>query len=114
MSVRIENGRLFIDFQCYLPDGARVRCREFTGLKDNKKNRRMVQAKEKSSQYELKHGHFDYLHFFPDGSKAKIFRRKPEDTTLKDWWDTWISEKSIRANTLKGWESSYRVHILTT
>lgn len=111
MAVRTKNGKLFLDFYCYAPDGRKVRCREGTGLKDTQKNRKIIQAKDKAIRYELKHGRFDYLHFFPHGSKAHLFRSVDDDLTFAEWWDIWLGEKSLRPNTEKGWRSSYRVHI---
>lgn len=114
MSVRTNrHGRLIIDFSFSGPDGKKViRCRESTGLKDTEKNRKIAVAKDRAIQYELKHGKFDYLHFFPDGAKASLFKRAGEVPILSDWWDTWMGEKSLRWNTEKGWNSSFRVHIL--
>jgi integrase len=111
MAVRIRNNTLFIDFYCYLPDGRKIRCRESTGLIDNKKNRKIIQAKDKAISYELKHGNFDYLHFFPNGSKAKYFKKALTPYTLSEWWDKWLSEKSLRINTERGYDSTYRVHL---
>ena len=112
MALRAKNGRLFLDFYCYLPDGRKIRCREYTTLPDTKKNRKVLEAKDKAIQYELKHGHFDYLHFFPNGSRAHFFRRPAfSDIVFSDWWNQWLEEKTLRYNTAKGWDSSYRVHI---
>ena len=111
MAVRSRNNWLFIDFYCYLPDGRKSRCREKTGLRDNKKNRKVAEDKDKAIKYELQHGRFDYLHFFPTGSKAKYFRTPASDILFSEWWDQWLSEKSLRYNTERGWKSSYRVHI---
>lgn len=113
MAVRTEKktNTLFIDFYCYAPDGRKIRCRESTGLKDNKKNLKIAVAKNKAIQFELKHGKFDYLHFFPHGSKAHLFHSAPSDILFREWWDMWLSEKSLRYNTAKGWASSYRLHI---
>ncbi|MBW1825104.1 MAG: DUF3596 domain-containing protein [Deltaproteobacteria bacterium] len=113
MAVRIEKKTniLFIDFYCYTPDGRKTRCRESTGFKDNEKNRKIPQDKNKAIQYELKHGKFDYLHFFPHGSKAHLFKPLSSDMQFSEWWDKWISEKSLRYNTAKGWTSSFKTHI---
>ena len=74
----LQNRRkvIYIDFSCYLPDGRKVRCVESTGLPVNKRNLEIASAKEKAIKYELRHGRFDYLHFFPNGSKAQYFRQK--------------------------------------
>ena len=113
MALRTENGKLFLDFYCYTPDGRKIRCREWTGLKDIVKNRKILQAKDMAIRYELRHGSFDYLHFFPNGSRARFFRSSSmeNDLIFADWWDTWISEKSLRPNTSKGWNSVYRIHL---
>lgn len=111
MAVRIRNNILFLDFYCYLPDGRKTRCRESTGLSNTKKNCKIVESKDKAIRYELKHGKFNYLHFFPHGSKAHYFRQPSSDILFSDWWDQWLSEKSLRYNTSASWNSSYRCHI---
>lgn len=111
MAVRVKNNRLFLDFYCYLPDGRKIRCREYTKLEDTKKNRKILESKDKAIQYELAHGRFDYLHFFPHGSRAKLFRKPSCHKLFSEWWEEWMEEKSVRYNTEKGWKSSYRVHL---
>lgn len=111
MSVGTRGKVLYIFFRCYLPDGRRVQCAESTGLVDNPRNRKVVEAKDKAIKYELRHGRFDYLHFFPNGSKAKAFRDRRSDTLFKDFWERWIEAKSIRPSTYNGWWSSYNNHI---
>ena len=111
MSIRTnQHGRLIIDFSFYGPTGKKVRSRESSGLVDTKKNRGIVLAKYRAIQYELKHGKFDYLYFFPRGAKAHLFERT-EAPIFSDWWDIWMGEKSLRWNTEKGWNSSFRVHL---
>ncbi len=112
MALWIRNNRLYLDFYCYLPGGKKSRCREALGLTDNNKNRSIAQAKDKAIEYELKHGRFDYLHFFPYGAKAHLFRQRPgSDMLFSTWWDEWLEEKSIRYNTALSWGSAYKVHI---
>ncbi len=111
MGVFTRDGVLYHDFRCYTPDGGRIRCKESTGLIDNKKNRKIVEAKQKAIEYELKYGKFDYLYFFPHGAKAKLFEKPKDETLFVDWWDTWIAEKTMRPNTAKRWNSAFRVHI---
>ena len=64
MAVRSRGKTIYIDFYCYLPDGRKIRCVESTALKDTERNRKIVESKDKAIQYELKHGRFNYLHFF--------------------------------------------------
>ena len=112
MSVRTnQNDRLMVDFACYAPDGRKLRCRESTGLLDTESNRKIAIAKDRAVQYELSQGTFDYLHFFPNGAKAHLFKWVGKVPTLGEWWDAWLREKSLRWTTAKGWNSSYRVHI---
>ena len=111
MAVRARGKILYINFRCYLPGGRRVRCDESTGLTDNKKNRKAVEAKDRAIKYHLRAGTFDYLTYFPDGSKAKFFKRPTSNILFSDWWNQWLDEKTIRPNTARGWNSTYRVHI---
>jgi integrase len=111
MAIYLRNDILYVEFACYSPNRKKIRCRESTGLKDTKKNQEIVKAKFKAIKYELKHGHFDYLHFFPHGAKAHLFRTSPDDITFAELWETWLSTKSLRHTTIKNRNSAYRVHI---
>jgi integrase len=62
--------------------------------------------------YEIRHGKFDYLHFFPHGSKSNYFRRPSGDVLFSDWWAQWLKEKSLRPNTARGWNSAWRIHLM--
>ena len=111
MAVVSYKGRLYLDFTFYLPDGSRKTTRESTTLTDTQKNRKKVEAKNKAIRYELRNGTFDYLRHFPHGAQAHRFRDVRESLTFSDWWDQWISEKSLRPTTERGWNSSFRVHL---
>ena len=110
MAVSKRGDKLVIDFRCYLPNGRRKRCVEFEGP-DNKGNRKRVNSKWKSIEYHLKHGDFKYLDFFPYGSKAKYFSPQSESMLFSEWWEIWLSEKSLRQNTARNWASAYKIHI---
>ena len=73
MSVRKRGNRWVIDFSCYLPDNRKARCVETEGSA-TEKNLKRVKSKWKAIQYALGSGNFDYLIFFPHGSKAKYFK----------------------------------------
>ena len=77
MAVGKRGKRLVIDFNCYLPTGRKVRCVEREGL-DNEKNRKRVQKKWQAVRYHLDQNTFDYLKFFPHGSKEKYFVTKKD------------------------------------
>ena len=111
MAVTKYNKILYLDFYCHLPDGRKVRCRESTGFKDNKRNRHVTEAKDRVIKYELRHGTFDYLRHFPNGSKAKYFNRPFSKMFFSEWWDHWLSEKILRQGTEKGYDSVFRVHL---
>ena len=111
MSVVEQKGWLYLDFHFYLPDGRRVRTREATGQRDTKKNRKGAEAKNRAIRYHLRNGTFDYLTFFPHGAKARYFQDARSTLTFSEWWDQWISEKSLRPTTERGWNSSFRVHL---
>lgn len=111
MAIRKRGQYLVIDFSCYLPDGRKVRCVESTGLTDNEKNRKATQAKDRAIKYEMSHGRFEYLRFFPTGSKAKYFRSSRSALTFGEWWPQWIEEKSLSPNTRRAWQSHYKCHI---
>ena len=111
MAVSVRGEILYINFRCYLPDGRRVRPYESTGLKENKKNRKIVEDKYKAVQYALKTGTFDYLRFFPNGSKAKYFRQSLSNVLFSECWEKWLEVKSVRRNTLNGWQSTYKNYL---
>ena len=112
MSVRERQGRIVIDFYFYLPDGRKVRAveREAPYTKDNWKR---AHQKWKSIQYFLKQGTFSrkYLEFFPHGSKVKYFKPQGSEKTLREWWDEWLEEKTIRSNTNTGYQVAWKRHI---
>lgn len=63
-----KDGYLFLDF--YYKD---IRCREYTTLEDNEKNRIYLEKVMTTIEKEKAKGTFDYLKYFPEGSKADIF-----------------------------------------
>jgi len=109
MSIRKRGNQLVIDFRCYLPDGRRVRCVETSGP-DTEKNRKHVERKHKAIEYALSHGRFDYLAFFPHGTKAKHFENRSE-MMFSDWWNQWLREKSVRPGTESNYRYQYENHI---
>ncbi len=63
-----KDGYLFLDF--YYKD---VRCREYTTLEDNEKNRSYLEKVMATIEKEKAKGTFDYLKYFPEGGKADYF-----------------------------------------
>ena len=111
MAVRVRGNYFYLDFRCHLPDGRKVRCVESTGLKVNQGNKKIAEAKDKAIRYELKHGRFNYLHFFQNGSKAKYFNKPAADVTLNEWWTQFMEEKTLRRTTHQNQQSIYRKRI---
>lgn len=63
-----KDGYLFMDF--YYKG---VRCREYTILEDNEKNRVLLEKSMATIEKEIAKGCFDYLKYFPEGSRAEYF-----------------------------------------
>lgn len=110
MAVRIRNGRLYLDFYCYLPTGARVRCFESTGLTESKKNLKIARQKNKAIRYHQTNGTFHYPDFFPHGSKIKHWKTG-SDMLFQEWWDQWMKEKSLRPITEYNMGLVYKNHL---
>jgi integrase len=111
MGVSIKRGWLYVTFYEYLPDGEKTQFREALGLEDNKKNRKYASNLSDAINKAIKFEKFNYLDWFPHGAKAHLIRLPEGNVLFKDWWEKWLSEKTLRNNTEKGWNSSYRVHI---
>lgn len=111
MAVRSKRGWLYIDFYCYDPQGARLRCREATGMRDTVPNRKAAISKDNSIKFELSRDKFNYLYFFPHGARSDIFKKDNCKITFSEYWEMWLSEKTIRDNTSKGWNSVYSQHL---
>lgn len=109
MGVRNRGKRLVIDFRCYLPDGRRVRCVESEGL-DTEKNRKRAKSKWKAVEYHLRENTFEYLSFFPHGSKARHFKKQKSTILFSEWYETWLSEISLRRSTESNYRSQYNKH----
>ena len=111
MAVGKRGQILVIDFRCYLPTGQRVRCVEREGP-DNEKNRKRVQKKWKAIEYHILQNIFDYLSFFPHGSKAKYFSVKDKnEITYSEYWDKWISGLAVRRGTEDNYGYPFKKHI---
>ncbi len=110
MAVGKRGNRLVLDFNCYLPDGRKVRCVEREGLDDGK-NRKRVQKKWQALRYHIDQNTFDYLKFFPHGSKEKYFATKKDNKTFNDWWHEWLQGQAIRRTTEENYGYIYNNHL---
>lgn len=102
------------------------RCREYTGLKDSRENKRLMNLKLKAINEAIQRGVFRYSQFFPDSKNAndisvteKQVARVPVNNqlqylprglrqitpTLHDFADLWIDENKIN------WRKSHRTSI---
>jgi len=110
MAVGRRGDKLVIDFRCTLPNDQRVRCVEYEG-DITKKNQARVKSKWKAIEYHVKTGTFDYLKFFPNGSKAKHFQKTVTDITLSEVFEIWLSQKTITFGTQRNYERHFTNHI---
>lgn len=65
-----KDGYLFLDF--YYKN---ARCREYTTLEANEKNRALLEKTMSTIEKEIVRGCFDYMKYFPNGSKSELFGR---------------------------------------
>lgn len=75
-SIRVERGRLFLDFRW-----KGVRCREWTGRPDTPADRAEVKKLLRQIDGEIAAGTFDYTKRFPNGSRQQIFAPPPSLAT---------------------------------
>jgi len=83
-------------FRLYWTDSklGRLESWEGTGLKDNAKNRRRVEARAVLISEEMESGKFNYLKWFSNGHKADLFKPKaPQAETVGQYQPCWIERK---------------------
>src|SRR5919108_6606816 len=91
---------------------------EGTGLKDTPENRDRLQPLAQVISEAMREGRFDYIHYFPNGNKAALFRKASERTlntqTVKSYYNQWIKNQTarVRAHRVKDYESQFTRHIL--
>ena len=88
---------LFFDFYYQ-----RVRCREYTKLKDTVFNRREMEKVMRAIVAEIELGIFDYAKAFPKSSRALKFAKSVDETLSKkkgirfaDFAKTWLNQQSV-------------------
>jgi integrase len=93
--------------------------KESTRIPDDREHRdqhRLMERHAKLMSAEMAAGKFDYLAWFPSGSKAAHFRRKVETTTVGDYiTGTWLPRKQpplVRLSTAKTYAKHVRCHIV--
>jgi integrase len=87
---------------------------EGTGVRATDKRRETMQKKAAVMTQEMDEGRFDYLHWFPNGSKAHIFRGtaapKTAPKTLREYVErTWLPRK-VAPNVRQSLTQTYRKH----
>jgi integrase len=107
-SITSKRDKLYIDFRFQ-----GVRFKEMTGLADTPVNRRRLMGQVRQVDDALRAGTFDYLAFFPEGSRAHLFQpsqsfrpvngrpETPETPSFEEFAELWFQEKSIE------WRKSY-------
>jgi integrase len=92
---------------------------EGTSFTDEPENRRVLEAKALIISREMADGNFDYLHHFPRGNKAHLFRSaeqlSPSQVTVESYYKAWIKKQGerVRAHRVKDYEAIRR-HVLKT
>ncbi len=95
MGVRAKSGKLFLDFRW-----RGVRCREFTGLPDTRKNQQRCEAFLKVIEGEIELGTFDYRKHFPQGARLREFHPElateagADNPLLEAYFLSWHRERS--------------------
>jgi len=92
---------------------------EGTGVRATDKRRARMQAKAAVMTQEMDEGRFDYLHWFPNGSKTHLFKAtsapKRAPKTLTAYVDhTWLPRKvapNVRASLAQTYRKHWRKHI---
>jgi len=97
--VHAQNGRLLLTFQLR-HNGARIRCREFLGLADNRDNRRLAARIAAQVERDLAAGDFDYAARFPAS-------RTPQRLGLQG---TRVPAPSL-AEYARQWLDAHRAHL---
>src|SRR6059036_379541 len=93
--------------------------KESTGIpadREHRDERRKMEHRAALISAEMAAGKFDYLAWFPNGSKAAHFRKKVESTTVGDYVkQTWLPRQQpplVRLGTAKTYGKHIRCHIL--
>ncbi len=92
---------------------------ERTGLRDTPANRKKLEARAGVIAEEMRSGSFDYLRWFPEGSKAPLLKPPPAPTratTVREYADTiWLPRKQpplVRAWCAWDYRKHLKCHIL--
>jgi integrase len=101
--MRVERGRLFIDFRW-----RGVRCREWTGRPDTPEDRAAGRRSVREIDGEIAAGRFDYARHFPHGPKLAMFTTPPADggpPPFREYVRRWLADKGARvaAGTAYDW-----------
>ncbi len=88
---------------------------EGTGLKDNAKNRKRVEARAVLINEEMENQTFDYLKLFPDGNRAHLFKpKKPQVESVGQYFLGWIARKKppfVRPALERDYRQQYNTYI---
>jgi len=92
---------------------------EGTDYKDEPENRRVLEAEALIISREMDDGIFEYLHHFPHGNKAHLFRREERPSfsqqTIEGFYKSWIKKQSerVRPHRVKDYKAAIG-HVLKT
>jgi len=110
-----QHGRLAFRLYWTDPKMGRLESWEGTGLKDNAKNRKRVEARAVLITEEMENEKFDYLKRFPDGNKAHLFKpNAPHAETVGQYFLGWIERKKppfVRPALERDYRQQYATYI---
>ncbi len=114
--VRTEHGYLQYRLRSKAIPG--YECKESSGIPDDREHRdqrRQMERRAKLMSAEMAAGKFDYLAWFPSGSKAAHFQTKVATTTVGEYITrTWLPRKQpplVRFSTANTYAKHVRCHI---
>jgi integrase len=91
---------------------------EGTEFKDTPENRKFVEAQAVIISREIKKSRFDYLQWFPNGNRAKLFTSESNRTapkTIRQYYDDWKKDKTppfVKKSRGRKYTSHFEGHIL--
>jgi Arm domain-containing DNA-binding protein/integrase-like protein len=94
---------------------------EGTEWRDTPKNRERAQARAVLISEQMDNGSFDYLKWFPEGNKAKQFRKpstvdvSTADRTVRNYYERWVETKQpplVRKSLARDYQQYFNCYIL--
>ena len=120
-----SSGALRLRFRWHLPEASgRHKFSENTALRDTPENRATLAKQAAIIGAEIAANRFDYLRWFPNGSRAAFFRQVPPaseplvvqtQATVGQYYQAWIARKVppiVRPSRARDYQNHFRTYIL--